>query len=129
MAHAFDYLVNQKGVALEKMYPYKASDGFECQYQKSQSRPLWTIKSYVSLSPCSEKSLKESLAKYGPIAIAVDASLPTFQSYKAGVYFDPKCSLNVNHAVLLVGYGVDKKLREKFWLVKNSYGESWGEKG
>lgn len=129
MVHAFNYLIDQNGLALEKLYPYKESDKFKCQYNESQSGSGWNITNYVSLSPCSEKSLKASLVKYGPIAIAVDASLATFQSYKAGVYFDPKCSLNIDHAVLLVGYGVDKKTGQKFWLVKNSYGDSWGEDG
>ena len=127
MIHAFNYLIEQKGLAFEKLYSYQESDKFQCRFNDSQTGEA--VKSYVSLSPCSEKNLELSLVKYGPIAIAVDASLATFQSYKTGVYFDPKCSSNINHAVLLVGYGTDKKTNEKFWLIKNSYGESWGENG
>lgn len=127
MIQAFSFVVDQKGIALEEMYPYEATDKLECRYNEAQSGGA--ISSYVSLSPCSEDSLKASLAKYGPIALAVDASLATFQSYRTGVYFDSECTSDINHAVLLVGYGTDEKTGEKYWLVKNSYGESWGENG
>lgn len=127
MEHAFNFLIDQKGLESEKIYPYEAKDELQCRYQESQSKGA--VESQVLLSPCTEKSLKASLAKHGPIAIAVDASLATFQSYKSGVYYDPDCTQNINHAVLLVGYGIDKETKEKFWLVKNSYGEKWGEKG
>jgi len=47
-----------------------------------------------------------------------------------GVYYDPHCdSYRLNHAVLVVGYGTYGYSGKEYWLVKNSWGTSWGEKG
>jgi cathepsin L len=78
-----------------------------------------------------EKILKNVLFSVGPLAIGVDASLFTFQSYKSGIYDDENCGNTMeklNHAMLLVGYGVDDNWGD-YWLLKNSYGKSWGEFG
>lgn len=69
------------------------------------------------------------LATVGPVVVVIDGSRPTFLQYKSGLYSDPSCSsTNVNHAVLLVGYGTDFILG-KYWLIKNSYSTKWGEEG
>lgn len=72
--------------------------------------------------------MKYAVASIGPIAIAVDASLESFQNYKTGVYDDPSCSSVLNHGMLLTGYGTDSEFGD-YWLIKNSYGLSWGERG
>ena len=57
--------------------------------------------------------------------------------YKEGVFFDSTCSNDVdklNHAVLVVGYGTNRvsnysntvSKESDFWIVKNSWGPSWG---
>lgn len=127
MIAAFDYLISQEGVALASKYPYQALDTLECEYRKSQSGGK--VLSYKTLEPGDESLLQEMVAKHGPVSIAVDASLSSFHSYKSGVYYDSKCSKNPNHAVLLVGYGRDEDSEKDYWLVKNSYGEEWGEDG
>lgn len=99
MINAFKYLIDQKGVSLLSKYPYRAEDTFKCNYRKSQSGG--SISSYETIEAGNEKLLKAMVAKFGPISVAVDASLPSFQSYKSGVYYDRKCSIDVNHAVLL----------------------------
>lgn len=96
---AFNYIIEQGGVSLFSKYPYKAVDTLKCAYTKSHSGG--SISSYEIFESGNETLLQAMLVQYGPISVAIDASLATFQSYKAGVYFDKRCSQNINHAVLL----------------------------
>lgn len=127
MITAFKDVIKQGGVVMSSNYPYIANDTASCQFKKSQA--VATVTSYETIEPGDEKLLQSMLAQHGPIAIAVDASLASFQSYKTGVYYDPKCSTESDHAVLLVGYGRDEKTKKDYWLIKNSYGDRWGENG
>merc|ERR1719422_2921922 len=81
----------------------------------------------VSLS---EQNLKSALATQGPCSVAIDASHESFQFYNKGVYREEECSPeNLDHGVLAVGYGVDERSGEAYWLIKNSWGTSWGDEG
>ena len=62
----------------------------------------------------------------GPVSIGVDAASTGFRFYKSGI-IKRWCGSDIDHAVLLVGYGTEKGV--DYWLVKNSWGPSWGEKG
>jgi C1A family cysteine protease len=74
-----------------------------------------------------ESALREAVWR-GPVAVSVDASLPSFQYYSSGIYSDPECvEANINHAVLLVGYGTDNRTKKDYWLVKNAWSAEWGE--
>ena len=62
--------------------------------------------------------------------MAIDASHESFQFYSKGVYREEECSPeNLDHGVLAVGYGVEPRTGEAYWLVKNSWGTTWGEGG
>lgn len=73
-----------------------------------------------------EEQMKEYLVKYGPLAIGINARM--LQMYGKGVYNPRSCNNSINHAVLLVGYGVTAE-GVKYWTIKNTWGENWGENG
>lgn len=68
------------------------------------------------------------MAEKGPVSVGIDASTSTFHFYSRGIYYDEKCSSSfLDHGVLAVGYGTDDST--DYWLVKNSWNETWGDSG
>jgi len=127
MDHGFDYVIANKGIDTESSYPYTAKNGKKCLFSNSTIGA--TISAYKDVPSGSEKDLQQAVATVGPVSVAIDASKPTFHFYKSGVYFDKTCSnKHLDHGVLAVGYGSDEN-GESYWLVKNSWGVTWGEKG
>jgi KDEL-tailed cysteine endopeptidase len=85
----------------------------------------YEISGWKSVPPKSGSQLQAAVLQQ-PVSIAVDADF--WQHYSSGVY-SGACGVQLDHGVLLVGYGIDKSSLKKFWLVKNSWGQSWGENG
>merc|ERR1711992_457853 len=126
MDNAFKYVIVNKGIDTEASYPYKAIDQKTCKFNATDIGA--TISNYTDIPRGSEMDLQKASATVGPISVGIDASRPTFHFYKSGVYHDHKCSSkHLDHGVLVVGYGTEKN--KDYWLVKNSWGASWGEKG
>lgn len=123
MQYAFAYIVGNRGIDTEVSYPYQARDG-TCRFSRAGVGA--TCKKYAYPSR-TERVLKTAVATVGPISVAIDANHRSFQLYRSGVYNEPSCSTRVNHAVLVVGYGTSGTT--DYWLVKNSWGTSWGNKG
>jgi cathepsin L len=136
--NCFTY-VSKNGLETESAYPYNqqtyndydyATDPFpeSCTYS-SKKNAVPSISGYKSVTP-TESALQIAVATIGPIAIAIDASLQSFQNYKGGVYNDTACkngNNDLDHAVLLVGYGTLNGI--PYWLVKNSWNTGWGVEG
>ena len=94
-----------------------------------------TCSGFVDLESGNENALQEALATVGPVSIAIDVTEEKFMLYKDGVFVDPTCNNgkdDLNHGVLVVGYGTDSSNdgeSHDYWVVKNSWGTTWGENG
>jgi len=120
---AFRYVINNTGIDSEANYPYKGVDG-KCNYTAAGLGAF--IGTFVGISGGDEDALADAVANVGPVSICLDAS--DWQTYQSGIFDDTKCSrTSLDHAVLAVGYGTENG--KDFWIVKNSWAETWGEKG
>ena len=123
MQKGFEYIINNNGICSEEEYPYQGIDG-TCQDCKT----IVEIKNYGDIYPNNEKILKRAVAQQ-PVSVAIQANLTSFQLYSSGIYSDPACGTELDHGVLIIGYGTDYDLNMDYWLVKNSWGPKWGENG
>ncbi|ALC44994.1 CG11459, partial [Drosophila busckii] len=120
---ALKYVQDNGGLESESAYPYEVRDDAQCRFYENAMSVR--VLNFTMVAP-TEAALAEVVANIGPVAAAVDAG--NFQLYKGGVYYDPNCRRNPNHAVLVVGYGHDENHGD-YWLVKNSWSTHWGEDG
>ncbi|XP_075305341.1 cathepsin K-like isoform X1 [Odontesthes bonariensis] len=122
---SYSYIIQNGGVDSESFYPYEHQNG-KCRY--SAKGKAGYCSNFHVLPRGDERALQAAVASVGPIAVAVNAMLPSFHMYRGGLYNEPSCNPKfVNHAVLVVGYGTDAG--QDYWLVKNSWGPQWGEGG
>jgi cathepsin L len=120
---AFD-TVKQTGIAAEKDYPYVAQTG-TCKETVPKTAK---IDGFVQLPENNYTALMNAIASVGPLAVNVAAN--SWSSYRSGIFTGcPSFTSNIviNHVVQLVGYGVDNG--RPYWLIRNSWGSSWGEQG
>ena len=125
MDDAFEYVIKNNGIDTEASYPYVARDE-NCRFNAANVGA--TCKSYVDVAHEDENALTQAIASVGPISVAIDASHQSFQLYQNGVYYEPACSETaLDHGVLAVGYGTEGGT--DMYIVKNSWGTSWGMQG
>ena len=132
MQYAFTWL-KKNGIMLDSDYPYTGTKG-TCKSDKSKYVDM-SVTGYKKLgsswstwSAVDEDEVKDFLYETGPLAIALNAN--PLQTYVSGILdlTSSQCpSSGINHAVTLVGYGTEDSVA--YWIIKNSWGTSWGEKG
>ncbi|XP_032902569.1 cathepsin L1-like [Amblyraja radiata] len=116
MESAFDCIQKEGGINSEKVYPYTAMKS-DCRFRRD--KVVAKVRKYCTLRK-NETALAKGVTKVGPISIAINARLESFQYYNGGIYYDPQCSnQNVNHAMLAIGYGIEDG--DNYWLIKNRY--------
>ncbi|CAK7346288.1 unnamed protein product [Dovyalis caffra] len=129
MNNAFEYALKAGGLEREEDYPYTGTDRGACKFDKSKIVASVSNFSVVSVD---EDQIAANLVKHGPLSVAINAVF--MQTYIGGVSCPYICSKRQDHGVLLVGYGsagyAPIRFKEKpFWIIKNSWGENWGENG
>jgi len=120
MGDAMNYVIKNKGIPTEKSYPYRGVKGSCRRFSTSIGAKI----AGVYQLPHNPTTIAAYVAQHNPVSICVDAT--TWQHYSAGV-ISGHCGTTCNHAVLIVGYGRAKNV--PYWIVKNSWGASWGDKG
>jgi cathepsin F len=129
MRQGYEYLVSN-GLMLQEEYPFelenpKKNIEYNCRYNEKNT--YVKVKHFEIISK-DEEEMKKILYEKGPLSASINSHLLMF--YKDGI-FDPYlnfiCKTGVNHAVILVGYGVENGV--KYWTVKNSWGDNWGDNG
>jgi len=129
MWNAMFDVINWGGLESETNYPYTGGDG-ACQ-MNNDTKFADSMRNYTCLSnpdPADEDNMVNVLIQKGPLSVALNADL--LMSYSGGIIQGDSNSCSgtfLNHAVLIVGYGEDNG--QKYWIVKNSWGTSWGEQG
>jgi hypothetical protein len=113
----------------EADYPYVARKGLTCSTNCTDV-PGSIVKTFVDVPPGKPKALLAAIAMQ-PVSIAIQGDQFVFQFYKKGVLTDDACGSSgaIDHGVLAVGYGTDLDTNEPYFLVKNSWGPSWGDAG
>ena len=110
---------------LGKDYPYTAVDG-SCAYNAAKIVAQKPVKE-TPVAANSALALKTAIAA-GPVSVAIEADTFVFQFYSGGILNSKACGTNLDHGVVAVGYGVDPTKGE-YYIVRNSWGASWGVKG
>lgn len=124
MEGGFKFVI-ENGQCLSSSYPYisgTTKNGGSCQKCSSIAH----VASCTDVKPNDQVSLKAAVAKQ-PVSIAIEADTAYFQSYASGVLTSSSCGTNLDHGVLIVGYGTENNI--KYWLVKNSWDTTWGDNG
>ena len=121
--NAFKYYESHNAI-LESDYKYTAKDG-SCQYD-SLSQTAVEVSDYTMVTADSASQTKAAVAQQ-PISVSIEADKAVFQLYSTGVFDSSRCGTNLDHAVALVGYGSDAG--QDYYILRNSWGTSWGEEG
>jgi len=125
MPNAFTYVITNGGIDSESSYPFEGYND-NCRY--SNANKAATISNWTMIQS-DENVMAQWLVANNPISIAVSAE--EWQFYVGGVFYLP-CTTDLDHGVLLVGYGTETTIfgeQMPYWTIKNSWGADWGDSG
>jgi len=126
MDQAFEYAKDYHMMD-QATYPYRALDQ-TCKDDPSKATPVTTTGTgYTDVVQNNALELKTAIAS-GPVSVAIEADTFVFQFYSSGILNSKNCGTDLDHGVTAVGYGVDTTKGE-YYIVRNSWGASWGAKG
>lgn len=129
MDSAFSWVGANNGLCSEQDYPYTSGSGDTGDCIKTCTEDLKSdVQSYVDVEPNSDEALMSALL-VGPVSVAIEADEKSIQLYKSGVISCSTCSDALDHGVVVVGYGHDNDSDLDYWIVRNSWGTSYGMDG
>eukprot|EP00632_Arachnochrysis_sp_CCMP2950_P016068 CAMPEP_0185699724 /NCGR_PEP_ID=MMETSP1164-20130828/7082_1 /TAXON_ID=1104430 /ORGANISM="Chrysoreinhardia sp, Strain CCMP2950" /LENGTH=357 /DNA_ID=CAMNT_0028366667 /DNA_START=41 /DNA_END=1114 /DNA_ORIENTATION=+ len=127
MDSAFAWVADAGGLCAEDAYSY-VGENDPCD-MKDCAQQVVVTQGYADVPTRDEDALKAAAAMQ-PISVAIEADQAVFQSYADGVMDSTACGDALDHGVLVVGYGTDAaETNLDYWLVKNSWGVTWGMDG
>lgn len=109
-----------------------------CKTDPTAKNPIATVESWGLLHKNHEALIEYALLYVGPVAVGINGADPSFINYGGGIYDSENCDQTANHALLIVGYGEEEATNRdgdnnettvRYWIARNSWGESWGEDG
>jgi C1A family cysteine protease len=124
MDNAFTWIISNGGITGESDDAYLGAAG-TCPTGAPVRAKITAFKDI----PVGDENSLQAAATLGPVSIAIEADQPAFQFYSGGVLDDASCGTTLDHGVLIVGFGTDSASNKPYWIVKNSWGASWGEQG
>lgn len=127
MDNAFEWVQRGNALCTEADYPYSSGSGITGTCKKTCTGEV-TISGHTDVPRDDEEALKSAVAQQ-PVSIAIEADKSAFQLYRSGVLDSSSCGTQLDHGVLIVGYGTDSSTGKDYWKVKNSWGATWGESG
>lgn len=145
------YMMQPANAMSEAAYPYMAVDQ-PCAYDAANTTGITVTQwSWVACNnlwsatppanPCNQIDASMTCAYYPnvfqiktalqgqPLVISIDANSHFFGIYSSGVFNQTNCGTMLNHAVNMVGWGFDATSNMEYWIVRNSWGSSWGNQG
>jgi len=129
ISSALTWVHNHRGLAKNADYGvghYHPSQG-NCHHKEEET--VASLKRVRHVASKNEADLKRAVHNAGPVAMSVHVN-KKFKAYKSGIFNDPACPKNsANHALLTVGWKYSTKYKKTKWIVKNSWGKSWGQGG
>merc|ERR1719389_1085382 len=108
----------------ESSYPYTARDG-TCNYESSEATSVGASGSN-NVSANSPSAMKTAL-ETTILSVAIQANQFSFQLYSGGIFTNTSCGTSLDHATNVVGWGTSGGT--DYWIMRNSWGTSWGDKG
>lgn len=125
---AFQY-IKDVGLMKDQEYPYKNRPGFFCRVSRIDYDQLYKISSFRAIGYRREQEIMSAIRNIGPVVSYISATSLRY-NYGKGIYSNRHCKNSpINHVVLLVGYGTDQETGEDYWVIKNSWGKAWADRG
>jgi cathepsin L len=126
---AFRFAVASGGIPANEDYPYQGVN-MRCRPEAPRAA---AISGYVNVRAYHPQELKEAILTKGPMTVSLDADAKSFRFYKSGIYHNKECKTKppneLDHAVIISGYGRDPETGQKYWILKNLWSKWWGEGG